>query len=123
MKHVVDDPKSKCDCRECWYMRGFYAALARVEEAFKGVIKMPLEVPSSDLASSKRYLEDDRLVDELEVSVRAANCFENANIKTMGELQNLTAAQLLRIRHFGRKTLKEVREVLASQGLKLRGDP
>ncbi len=45
MRHVVDDPKSKCDCRECWYMRGWNEALARVREAG---IKLPEVLPQLD---------------------------------------------------------------------------
>ena len=60
-----------------------------------------------------------RSVDELELSVRSANCLQNANIKTIGDLVQKTEAEMLRTPNFGRKSLNEIKEVLASMGLRL----
>ncbi|MFN3202291.1 MAG: DNA-directed RNA polymerase subunit alpha [Bradymonadia bacterium] len=60
-----------------------------------------------------------RTVDELELSVRSANCLQNANIKFIGELVQRTEAEMLKTKNFGRKSLKEIKEVLATMGLAL----
>lgn len=60
-----------------------------------------------------------RSVDELELSVRSANCLQQANIKTIGELVQKTEAEMLKTKNFGRKSLKEIKEVLAGMGLSL----
>jgi DNA-directed RNA polymerase subunit alpha len=58
-------------------------------------------------------------VDELELSVRSANCLQNANIRTIGELVQRTEAEMLKTKNFGRKSLNEIKEVLQSMGLQL----
>jgi DNA-directed RNA polymerase subunit alpha len=60
-----------------------------------------------------------RSVDELELSVRSANCLQNANIKTIGDLVQKTEAEMLKTKNFGRKSLKEIKEILAEMGLAL----
>lgn len=56
-------------------------------------------------------------VDELELSVRAHNCLKSANIKNLAELVNLQESELLKFRNFGKKSLTELAEVVASFGL------
>jgi DNA-directed RNA polymerase subunit alpha len=58
-------------------------------------------------------------VDELELSVRSANCLQNANIRYIGELVQRTEAEMLKTKNFGRKSLNEIKEVLESMGLHL----
>ena len=58
-------------------------------------------------------------VDELELSVRSANCLQNANIRLIGELVQRTESEMLKTKNFGRKSLNEIKEVLASLGLEL----
>ena len=60
-----------------------------------------------------------RTVDELELSVRSANCLQNANIKYIGELVQKSEAEMLKTKNFGRKSLKEIKEILAEMGLSL----
>ena len=60
-----------------------------------------------------------RSVDELELSVRSANCLQNANITLIGELVQKTEAEMLKTKNFGRKSLKEIKEILDEMGLKL----
>jgi DNA-directed RNA polymerase subunit alpha len=60
-----------------------------------------------------------RSVDELELSVRSANCLQNANIKTIGDLVQKSEAEMLKTKNFGRKSLKEIKEILAEMGLSL----
>jgi DNA-directed RNA polymerase subunit alpha len=58
-------------------------------------------------------------VNEIELSVRAANCLNNANITTVGQLAMKTEAEMLKYRNFGKKSLNEIKEKLASLGLSL----
>ena len=58
-------------------------------------------------------------VDELELSVRSANCLQNANIQLIGELVQRTEQDMLKTKNFGRKSLKEIKEILANMGLSL----
>jgi DNA-directed RNA polymerase subunit alpha len=60
-----------------------------------------------------------RSVDELELSVRSANCLQNANITLIGELVQKTEQDMLKTKNFGRKSLKEIKEILATMGLQL----
>lgn len=60
-----------------------------------------------------------RRVDELELSVRSANCLENADIRYIGELCQKTEAEMLKTKNFGRKSLNEIKEILAEMGLGL----
>ena len=58
-------------------------------------------------------------VDELELSVRSANCLQNANIRFIGELVQRTEAEMLKTKNFGRKSLNEIKDTLGSLGLSL----
>ncbi|MGQ9646739.1 MAG: DNA-directed RNA polymerase subunit alpha [Thermodesulfobacteriota bacterium] len=60
-----------------------------------------------------------RSVDELELSVRSANCLKHANIKLIGDLVQKTEAEILATKNFGRKSLNEIKEILAEMGLNL----
>lgn len=78
--------------------------------------------------AANRQEEDDGLefnplllkkVDELELSVRSANCLKNDNIVYIGDLIQKTEAEMLRTPNFGRKSLNEIKEVLSGMGLHL----
>src|SRR5439155_1361323 len=69
-----------------------------------------------DLAFNPAFLKK---VDELELSVRSANCLKNDNIVYIGDLVQKTEAEMLRTPNFGRKSLNEIKEVLAQMGLHL----
>jgi DNA-directed RNA polymerase subunit alpha len=60
-----------------------------------------------------------RSVEELELSVRSYNCLKNANIATIAELIQKTEAEMLKTKNFGRKSLNEIKEILAQMGLSL----
>lgn len=60
-----------------------------------------------------------RSVNELELSVRAANCLRNANIRFIGELVQKTEQEMLKTKNFGRKSLNEIKEILQEMGLHL----
>ena len=69
-----------------------------------------------DLAFNPAFLKK---VDELELSVRSANCLKNDNIVYIGDLVQKTEGEMLRTPNFGRKSLNEIKEVLAQMGLHL----
>jgi DNA-directed RNA polymerase subunit alpha len=56
-------------------------------------------------------------VEELELSVRSANCLKTANIKTIGDLVRKTETDMLKYKNFGRKSLNEIKEILSGMGL------
>ncbi len=60
-----------------------------------------------------------RSVEELELSVRSANCLQNANIQLIGELVQRSEQDMLKTKNFGRKSLKEIKEILSNMGLQL----
>lgn len=60
-----------------------------------------------------------RSVDDLELSVRSANCLKNANIRYIGELVVRSEAEMLKTKNFGRKSLNEIKEILSEMGLGL----
>jgi len=60
-----------------------------------------------------------RSVDDLELSVRSANCLKNANIRYIGELVAKSEAEMLKTKNFGRKSLNEIKEILSEMGLGL----
>ncbi|VBB68575.1 DNA-directed RNA polymerase alpha subunit [invertebrate metagenome] len=76
----------------------------------------PAEDRRDDLPFNKSLL---RKVDELELSVRSANCLKNDNIIYIGDLVQKTETEMLRTPNFGRKSLNEIKEVLAQMGLHL----
>ncbi len=73
--------------------------------------------PIGDTQQINRYLL--KKVDELELSVRSANCLKNDNIIYIGDLVGKTESEMLRTPNFGRKSLNEIKEVLSSMGLRL----
>lgn len=75
------------------------------------------EAPSEEDKLLNEYLN--RKIDELEFSVRSANCLKNANIFYIGELVQKTEQEMLKTKNFGRKSLKEIKEILEGMGLDL----
>jgi len=79
--------------------------------------------PTNELESIRDELPFNRCllrkVDELELSVRSANCLKNDNIIYIGDLVQRTEAEMLRTPNFGRKSLNEIKEVLAKLGIHL----
>jgi len=74
------------------------------------------EGEKSEAAFNENLLKS---VDELELSVRANNCPKNANIRTIADLVQRTEQEMLRTKNFGRKSLNEIKEILAGMGLHL----
>jgi len=76
--------------------------------------------PGSDLGADETPKLNENLfrsVDELELSVRSANCLKNAEIYKIHQLVQRTEAEMLRTKNFGRKSLNEIKEVLSEMGL------
>ena len=82
-----------------------------------GIAAVAAGEPDQDANQLNRYLL--KKVDELELSVRSANCLKNDNIIYIGDLVQKTEAEMLRTPNFGRKSLNEIKEVLSSMGLRL----
>lgn len=74
---------------------------------------------AKDEASSQFNPNLYRSVEELELSVRSANCLQNANIKYIYELVQKTEAEMLKTKNFGRKSLNEIKDILTEMGLSL----
>ena len=81
----------------------------------------PIEVAVAPVQKSSSPANDGLLrpVSELELSVRSANCLQNANIKYIYELVSKTEGEMLRTKNFGRKSLNEIKEILTNMGLGL----
>jgi DNA-directed RNA polymerase subunit alpha len=86
-----------------------------LEEAGDQAQEGQAEVPRSGALNENL----DKSVEELELSVRSYNCLKNANIRTIRELVGKTEAEMLKTKNFGRKSLNEIKEILASMGLSL----
>ncbi len=84
---------------------------------FEEASEEDLDFPSSE---DERLAEQlSRSVDELELSVRSYNCLKNANIKTIGDLVARSEGEMLKTKNFGRKSLNEIKDILAEMGLSL----
>ena len=77
------------------------------------------EVAEQQVGSSQVNPNLYKSVNELELSVRSANCLKNAEIKTIAELVTKTEGEMLRTKNFGRKSLNEIKEILKTMGLHL----
>jgi len=78
-----------------------------------------LELEAAERGSKRLNENLNRSVEELELSVRSYNCLKNANIQTIGELVQKSEQEMLKTKNFGRKSLNEIKEILASMGLSL----
>lgn len=81
-----------------------------------------MDLPESGVKPPPEGLINENLyksVDELELSVRSANCLKNAGIQYIGELVQKTEAEMLKTKNFGRKSLNEIKEILTEMGLGL----
>ncbi|MBN2495139.1 MAG: DNA-directed RNA polymerase subunit alpha [Deltaproteobacteria bacterium] len=102
-------------------------AVAYASKILKEQLTIFINFPEEDdMYEEERDEEMERLietlmcsVDELELSVRSANCLENANIRYIGDLVQKTEAEMLKTKNFGRKSLKEIKDILAEMNLSL----
>jgi DNA-directed RNA polymerase subunit alpha len=79
--------------------------------------EQPIQLETSESKEFNKNLL--RSVHELELSVRAANCLKNANIRTIADLVQRSEAEMLKTKNFGRKSLNEIKEILQEMGLSL----
>ncbi len=79
------------------------------------------EPQEEEISEEDRRINENlyRSVEELELSVRSANCLKNANIRLIGDLVQKTEAEMLKTQNFGRKSLNEIKDILAEMGLSL----
>jgi len=79
------------------------------------------EPEEDEVSEEERRINENlyRSVEELELSVRSANCLKNANIRLIGDLVQKTEAEMLKTQNFGRKSLNEIKDILADMGLSL----
>jgi DNA-directed RNA polymerase subunit alpha len=75
----------------------------------------PAEIPEADREAFWEKLS--KSVDELELTVRSYNCLKNANIRTIGDLVQKSESEMLRTKNFGKKSLTEIKAILAQMGL------
>jgi DNA-directed RNA polymerase subunit alpha len=101
-------------------------AIAYAAKILKEQLSIFINREEIEEAAAPQQSESDKLneylwrsVDELELSVRSANCLQNANIHYIGDLVQRTEAEMLKTKNFGRKSLKEIKEILAQMGLSL----
>jgi len=85
----------------------------------KNAVEFEEEVTKQDDEKAKLKKLLNMSVNEIELSVRAANCLNNANITTVGQLAMKTEAEMLKYRNFGKKSLNEIKDKLAGLGLTL----
>jgi DNA-directed RNA polymerase subunit alpha len=99
------------------------AILAHHLDVFVGYDKSAVEfeevVDKQDEEKSKLKKLLNMSVNEIELSVRAANCLNNANITTVGQLAMKTESEMLKYRNFGKKSLNEIKDKLTALGLSL----
>jgi DNA-directed RNA polymerase subunit alpha len=93
-------------------LKDHFALFVHFEEE---IVEEVEEEVDEEFLRIKTLLE--RSVEELELSVRSSNCLKAANIKTIGDLVQKSEGEMLKYRNFGRKSLKEIADILASMNL------
>lgn len=103
-------------------------AVAYAAKILKDQLTIFINFDEVDVATADEMLEEEidsvnenlyRSVEELELSVRSANCLKNAGIKLIGELVSKTESEMLKTQNFGRKSLNEIKDILSEMGLTL----
>ena len=95
-------------------IRDHFTIFVGLDEAGDQPLDAAGDTPSSALNENL-----DKSVEELELSVRSYNCLKNANIRTIRELVQKTEGEMLKTKNFGRKSLNEIKDILATMGLSL----
>lgn len=93
-------------------LRDHFSLFIRFEETFEEEVE---EVVDEEYNRIKELLE--RSVDELELSVRAGNCLRAAQIRSIGDLVQKSETDMLQYRNFGKKSLKEIQDLISAMGL------
>jgi DNA-directed RNA polymerase subunit alpha len=95
-------------------IRDHFTIFVGLDEAADQPLDAAGDVPTSGLNENL-----DKSVEELELSVRSYNCLKNANIRTIRELVQKSEGEMLKTKNFGRKSLNEIKDILATMGLSL----
>ena len=95
-------------------IRDHFSIFVSLDEAIEQAIDGAGESP---VVANNEHL--DKSVEELELSVRSYNCLKNANIRTIRELVGKSEGEMLKTKNFGRKSLNEIKDILATMGLSL----
>ena len=98
-------------------MKDHLAIFINIEEEDEDEETTPVTI--SEAEREQWWEKLSKSVDEMELSVRSYNCLKNANIRTIGELVQKTESEMLKTKNFGRKSLNEIKEILAGMGLSL----
>jgi DNA-directed RNA polymerase subunit alpha len=98
-------------------MKDHLAIFLNLDDEDEEMETTPVEISEADREMWSEKLS--KSVDEMELSVRSYNCLKNANIRTIGELVQKSEAEMLKTKNFGRKSLNEIKEILAGMGLSL----
>lgn len=100
-------------------MKEFLTPFINFEEEEEDIV---LDIQPEEVKGTEVNENLYKTVDELELSVRSANCLKKANIRYIGELVQKSEAELLKTKNFGRKSLKEIKEIVDDLGLELGKD-
>ena len=104
----------------------FGAALIRYLSIFTDIDAAELAIRpeggGAEVAAPSAHGMENILIEELELGVRSYNCLKRVGIETIGDLIGKSEAELAAIPNFGKKSIEEVRETLATHGLTLRGE-
>ena len=95
-------------------LRDYYKAFVNFDEK-----KVVIEKPEDTVTEKEENPHLTRSIEELELSVRSAHCLKAIKIKTIQDLVQKTESDMLKTKNFGRKSLKEIKSILSSMGLKL----
>ncbi len=99
---------------------GFAAKLLKDQlQLFINFDEAPIDAQEVEIDEEQQKLADllSRNVEELELSVRSANCLKSGNIQSLYDLVTKTESEMLKFRNFGRKSLNEIQEILEGMGL------
>jgi len=111
---LADAPPTEADALAygAKILKDHFALFVHFEEE---IVEEVEEEVDEEFLRVKQLLE--RSVEELELSVRSSNCLKAANIKTIGDLVTKSEGEMLKYRNFGRKSLKEIADILANMQL------
>ena len=103
---------------ECWIVIGQHSIRIGLDEYDQMITKFN-EWWNIDEIKSQHKIPQDLKIEDLQLSVRTANCFYNMGVVYVHQLLKYTETDLLRTKNFGRKSLNEIKEVLEEYGAKL----
>ena len=103
---------------QCWIVIGQHSIQIGLDEYDKLITDFNEKFNVYEIKSQHKIPQDLK-IEDLQLSVRTANCLHNSNIEYLHQLLKLTPTDLLRSKNFGRKSLNEITEILKEYGAKL----